>query len=116
MILGVQGTKNFGDYSTFLHAMAVAMRRMEDQDNELLIYSAGPANINNHVAEFCNVSERGFKSRGKTIKFFRVPPSWIEKNMGKIDYVFFLGKKEDTTSRLISKAEREGVDVHVFRY
>jgi hypothetical protein len=47
--------------------MAVAMSSMKNEDNTLSIYTAGPSNINDMVLEFTNLSERGFKSRGKKI-------------------------------------------------
>ena len=73
MIVAVQGTKDFNDYQVFLRAMGVAMSAMQEEDRELLIYSAGPAKVNSMVSEFSNLSERGIKARGKKIKFFKVP-------------------------------------------
>jgi hypothetical protein len=38
------------------------------------------------VSEFVNLSERGMKSRGKKIKFYKVAPSWLEENIQEINY------------------------------
>jgi hypothetical protein len=51
MIVAVQGTKDFDDYSVFIRAMGVAMCSMPDSDKEFVIYSAGPARINSFVSD-----------------------------------------------------------------
>lgn len=116
MIIGVQGSPSFEDYSIFLRSMAVAMSSMEEDDSEFFIYSAGPARINNFVAEFSNITERSLKSKGIKIRFFRVPPSWISDNVHDIDYFVYLSKPKEPTSKLAALAERKGVEVGVFRY
>lgn len=116
MMVVVQGTNEFSDYNVFLRAMSVAMSGMQEEDNEFYIYSAGPAKINSMVSEFANVSERGMKSRGKKIKFYKVPPSWIEENMEYVNYFAFLSKPNQTTSKLVAKAELQNVEVGIFKY
>jgi hypothetical protein len=116
MIVAVQGTKGFDDYQVFLRAMAVAMSAMQDEDKELLIYSAGPARINSMVSEFSNLSERGMKARGKKIKFFKVPASYIEENLEHVNYFAFLSKPKETVSKLVASAELKNVEVGIYRY
>jgi hypothetical protein len=116
MIIAVQGTKGFDDYQVFLRAMGVSMSAMHDEDKELLIYSAGPARINAMVSEFCNLSERGMKARGKKIKFFKVPPSYIEENIDHVNYVAFLSKPKESASKLVALAELKNIEVGLFRY
>lgn len=116
MIVAVQGTSDFSDYNVFLRAMGVAMSGMSENDTEFYIYSAGPAKINSMVSEFSNLSERGMKARGRKIKFYKVPPSWIEENMQYINYFAFLSKPNQSVSKLVAKAELENIEVGIFRY
>lgn len=116
MIVGVQGSPNFGDYNIFLRSMAVAISSMPEGDREFFIYSAGPSKINSYVAEFSNISERTLKAQGIKIKFFRVPPSWISDNIHDFNYFIYLSKPKEPTSKLAAFAERKNVDVGVFRY
>ena len=112
----VQGSKEFNDYQVFLRAMGVAMSGMNADDKEIHIYSVGPAKINSMVSEFCNLSERGMKARGMKIKFYKVPPSWVEENMEYVNYFAYLSKPKQPTSKLVAKAELQDVEVGIFRY
>ena len=116
MIVAVQGTKEFEDYQVFLRAMSVALSGMKSEDKEFVIYSAGPSQINSYVSEFVNLSERGMKARGRKIKFYKVPPSWIEENMEHVNYFAYLSKPKQPTSKLVASAELKNVEVGIFRY
>jgi hypothetical protein len=116
MRIAVQGTSNFSDYSVFLRAMGTAMSAMDPEDTEISIFSAGPFRINSMVTEFTNISERSLKSRGKTVKVIKVPPSWIKKNIKSIGYFAFFSKPGEETSSLVAQADAEGIDVGVYRY
>lgn len=116
MIVAVQGTRDFDDYQVFLRAMAVALSSMPQEDQEFLIYSAGPAKVNAMVSEFTNVSERGMKSRGKKIKFFKVPASYLEENMDHVNYLAFLSKPKEPVSKLVAQAELKNIEVGIYRY
>jgi hypothetical protein len=112
----VQGTTDFSDYNIFLRAMGVAMSGMGEEDKELNVYSLGPVKINSMVSEFCNLSERGMKARGKKIKYYKVPFSWVEENMEYMNYFAFLSKPKQPVSKLMANAELQGKEVGVFRY
>ena len=116
MIVAVHGTADFNSYQVFLRAMSVALSGMQDGDKEFTVYSAGPASINSFVSEFCNLSERGMKSRGRKIKFYKVPASWIEDNISIVNYLAFLGKPKQPISRLVTTAEKNNIEVGIFRY
>jgi hypothetical protein len=116
MIVAVHGTTDFDDYQVFLRAMSVALSGMKDGDKEFIVYSAGPAAINSFVSEFCNLSERGMKSRGRKIKFIQVPPWYIEENIQSINYLAFLSKPKQPVSKLVTTAEQNNVEVGIFRY
>lgn len=116
MIVGVQGSKSFDDYQVFLRAMGVALSSAKEEDPYFYIYTAGPAKINSMVMEFVNVSERSMKSRGKKIKMYKVPPSWIEENMQDFDYLAFLSTPNEPASRLVKEAELKNIEVGIFRY
>ena len=92
MIVAVQGTKEFNDYNVFLRAMSVALSGMKENDSEFIVYSVGPAKVNNFVSEFCNLSERGMKARGKKIKFYNAAPIWLSENINQINYFSFLSR------------------------
>lgn len=116
MIVGIQGTRNFNEYSILLRAMGSALYDMPAGDKEILLYTAGPVNINDMVLEFSNVSERGLKARGIKIKTIKVPPSWIESNIKEIDYFVFLSKPGERVSKLVDVAESQNVEVGIYRY
>jgi len=116
MIVAVQGTKEFNAYNVFLRAMGVALSEMKDQDDEFIIYSAGPLKINNFVSEFSNLSERGMKARGKKIKFYNVAPAWLNENIDQINYFAFLSSPKEPKSKLVLTAEANNIDVGLFRY
>ena len=116
MIVGVQGTSNFNDYNIFLRAMSVALSSMKENDKEFIIYSVGPAKINNFVSEFCNLSERGMKARGKKIKFYNTAPSWLNTNIEQLNYFAFLSKPNEPKSKLAHTAESKNIEVGIFKY
>ena len=116
MIVAVQGTSEFDEYNIFIRAMGVAMSTMKDDDTEFLIYSAGPSKINSMVSEFTNLSERGMKARGRKIKFYKVPPSWIEENLDYINYFAYLAKPKQNASRVVAAAELKNIEVGIFQY
>ena len=116
MIVAVQGTKEFNDYNVFLRAMSVALSGMKEEDKEFTIYSIGPARINSMVSEFSNLSERGMKARGKKIKFYKAPQSWVEENINYVNYFAFLSTANQSQSKLADTAELNNVEVGIFRY
>lgn len=114
MIIGVQGSNTFDNYNTFMRAMGVALSDLHD--DEFFVYSFGPVKINNFVAEFCNLSERGMKARGKKIKFFKVPISWGEDNAKTFNYFAYLCNPKESPSHLSHVFDEAGIEVGVFRY
>lgn len=116
MIVVVQGTAEFNNYNILLRAMSVALSGVKEEDNEIIIYSAGPAKVNSFVSEFCNLSERGLKARGKKIKFYKVAPSWIEENIEYVNYFAFLCNPKQPNSKLVGIAELNNIEVGIFRY
>jgi len=116
VIVAVQGTNGFDDYSVFLRAMGVALSGMPNADNELHVYSAGPVSVNNFVAEFCNLTERGFKGRGKKIRYYKVPTDWLSENLGVVNYFAFLCNPNEHPSKLVATAQLNNIEVGIFRY
>jgi hypothetical protein len=116
MIVAIQGTKAFNDYSVFLRAMGTALSEMKDEDKEFYIYSAGPAHINSMAMEFSNVSERSLKARGIRIKMIKIPPSWVKENIHSIEYFAFFSKPKEPVSSLVSYAESKDTRVGVYRF
>ena len=116
MIVAVQGTNDFDDYNVFIRAMGVALSTMQENDKEFIIYSVGPAKINSFVSEFCNLSERGMKARGRKIKFYKVASFWLEENIKDINYFAFLSKPKQPNSKLLAAAQLNNIEVGIFKY
>ena len=116
MIVGVQGTRNFTDYNIFLRAMGTALTMLPEDDNEFLIYCAGPANINSMSMEFSNISERSLKARGIRIRTNKVPPKWLKENVRDVDYMTFFSKPKEPVSDVVEAAEAKDIEVGVYRY
>jgi hypothetical protein len=116
MIVAIQATRGFNDYSVILTGMGNAMNELGKDDKEFLVYSAGPSNLNNMGEEFVNVSERGLKGRGIKIKFYKIPPSWIEENLDRIDHFAFFANKKESLPPQVEKADANGANVWVYRY
>lgn len=116
MLVAVQGTPGFQDYQTVLRAMGVALSSLKEDDAFFYIYTAGPSNINKMITEFVNLSERGMRARGKKIKMYAVPPSWIEENLQSINYFAFFSLPQERKSMLVDKAASEKVEFGIFQY
>lgn len=116
MKVAIQGTRNFDDYAVFLRAIGTALSDLSIEDKEFIIYSAGPAHINEMGMEFSNISERSLKARGIKIKFVKVPPSWIKENIYEISYFAFFSKPKEPVSDLVDYAEAKDISVGIYRY
>ena len=116
MIVGVQGSSNFSDYKGFLRGMGVALSGMAADDQHFYIYSAGPSKLNSMAMEFVNLSERGMRSRGKKIKMYKVPPSWITEHISEINYFAYFSTDSDKNSRLVYDAQEHNVETGIFKY
>lgn len=116
MIVGVQGTPSFNNYNIFLRAMAVALSELEESEKEFYLYTAGPANISAMASEFVNLSERGMKSRGKTIKLFRVTPEWIEENINSFNHFAFVSNPKEQVSRIVNLSRSKNINTNVYNF
>ena len=114
MTVAVQGTKEFSDYQVFMRAMGVALSSCSD--NEFNVYTAGPAQVNSYTSEFCNLSEDGLRRRGIKVRFFKVPPSFIQDNIDTFNYFACLSSPNERPSKLTAAAELAGVETGIFRY
>lgn len=116
MIVAVQGTTDFNDYQIFLRAMSVALSGMKEDDKEFVIYSVGPAKVNSFVSEFSNLSERGMKSRGKSIKLFKVTPQWLEENVAELDHLAFLSNPKEPVSKVVHSSKLNNINTNVYTF
>ena len=116
MIIGVQGSRNFSDYQIFLRAMGTALSMLSQDDKEIVIYSAGPANINTMAMEFVNITERSIKGRGLKMRMQKAPASWLRSNHSMVDYFIYLSKPKEPLSDLALYMERKGIELGVYRY
>jgi hypothetical protein len=116
MIVAIQGSRSFNDYSVFLRAMGTALSMMGEDDKEFFIYSTGPRQINEMALEFSNVSERGLKARGIKIRMYKVPPSWAKQNIHDINYFIYFSKPKEPVSELTDFADRKNIEVGIYRY
>lgn len=116
MIIGVQASRNFDEYSVFLRAMGTALSMMDEEDPQFTIYSAGPARLNSMALEFANVSERSLKARGIRVRVTKVPASFIKNNIEELGYFAYFSKPKEPVSDLVSYAEGKDAEVGVYRY
>ena len=116
MIVGVQGTSSFDNYQIFLRSMAVALSELLEEDKNFHIYSAGPNNINMMAMEFSNLSEKGMKSRGKSIKFIKVTPQWLEENISELDHFAFLSNPKETVSKIVHVSKLNNINTNVYTF
>lgn len=116
MIVGIQGSRNFSDYSIFLRAMGTVLSSMGSSDSELIILSAGPYKTNSMVMEFINVSERGLRSRGISTKVVKVSPNWLKSKMYTLNHFIYLALPKEPLSELVKEAEDKDIYVGVYRY
>jgi putative hemolysin len=114
MIIAVQGTKNFSDYETFMRAMGVALSQ-PNNDRSIEVWSAGPHNVNNFTAAFCNSAENYLKQKGYKVSFKKLPAKYIEDNISNISYLAFFSKKSEKVSPLVAKAELNNTEIGIFR-
>jgi hypothetical protein len=114
MIVGMQGSKTFTDYSVFLNAMLRVLNSFEDGDTEFTIITAGPFRVNEMAQEFVNVSD--WKSRGIRAKVVKMPAIALEERMGSVDqFVYFCNPKE-ALGPLVKVADKHDLFPQVFRY
>lgn len=116
MIVGVQGTNSFDNYNVFLRSMAVALSELLEEDKNFHIYSAGPNNINMMSMEFANLSEKGMKSRGKSIKFIKVTPQWLEENIAELDHFAFLCNPKEPVSKIVHVSKLNNINTNVYNF
>ena len=115
MIIVVEGTKKFCDYEIFMRAMGVALSGINDSN--IQVWSAGPHEINNYTAAFCNSSENFLKQKGFKVKFSKAHPAWISENMSYVNYFAFFSLPQEPLSRLTKQAQLvESCEVGIFRY
>lgn len=116
MIVGVQGTSSFDNYNVFLRSMAVALSELLEEDKNFHIYSAGPNNINMMAMEFANLSEKGMKSRGKSIKFIKVTPQWLEENIFELNHFAFLSNPKEPVSKMVHISKLNNINTNVYTF
>lgn len=113
MIIGIQGSKNFDDYSVFLRAMGSALYDM-GEDREFTIMSAGPHKVNEMAHEFVNVSD--WKSRGIRAKVVKMPPIALKERITSLDYFVYFSRPKEGVSDLVKEAEDKDIEVGIYRF
>lgn len=114
MMVGIQASQAFSDYSIFLSGIAAALYRLEDSDKEFTIMSAGPSRLNEMAYEFINVSN--FKARGVKAKVVKVPETWIKNNHFNLDRFAYFCNEKEPISNLSRELDKKDVNVQVYRY
>ncbi len=118
MMVVVQGTNEFNDYAIFLRAMGVMLSSMDPEDKEFTIYSVGSkeSNIHHFAMEFCNLSEKGMKGRGKKIKTYKAVDDWIKEYILEMNYFAFFSKPKQPISALAKIAKNQNIELGIFQY
>jgi len=113
MIVGIQGSRNFKDYTVFLRAMGTALHDL-GEDEEFVIISAGPYKVNEMALEFINVSN--WKSRGIKAKVVKMPPAALKERIADLDYFVYFSLPKESESDLVREAQDKDVEVGIYRY
>jgi hypothetical protein len=116
MKIGVSGSKGFSDYAIFLRAMGTALASIPEGDTSITIFTVGPYKVNDMTMEFANVSERGLKARGISVRVVKISQKWLKSNMGDIDHFIYLSLPKEPLSDLVREAEDKDIFVGVYRY
>lgn len=117
MKIAVNGTRCFSNYDAFLRAMRVVLSEMnKNQDTDLVIYSAGPANVNAFAREFFNITERSMKSMGIRVRINNRPFSEVQKSIGDMDYLAFFCCENESKGLLVDDAEALDVEAGIYRF
>lgn len=96
--------------------MAVALSELQEKDKDFYIYSAGPDNINMMAMEFSNLSEKGMKLRGKSIKFIKVNQQWLENNVSELDHFAFLSNPKEPVSKVVYMSKSNNINTNVYNF
>lgn len=96
--------------------MAVALSELDKEDRDFYIYSAGPNNINMMAMEFVNLSEKGMKLRGKSIKLFKVTVEWLEENIQSLDHFAFLSNPKEPVSKIVHSSKLNNINTNVYTF
>jgi len=113
MIIGIQGSRNFNDYTIFLRAMGTMLHQL-DGDEEFTIISAGPHRVNEMAMEFINVSN--WKSRGIRAKVVKMPPVALKERITDIDHFVYFSLPKESESDLVREAQDKDIEVGIYRY
>jgi len=96
--------------------MAVALSELKPEEREFNLYSAGPNKVNDMAMEFVNLSERGMKSRGRSIKLFRVTPQWLEENINSFDHFAFVSNPKERVSNLVGLSKSKNISTNIYNF
>ena len=116
MILGIQASRSFDDYAVFLRAMRTVLSTMEDGDQWLYVYSAGPAELNSMAIGFANITEKSLKAQGIKMQVRKVPAKWFKEYMHEIDMFAYFCKPKEPASDLVDLADDRGTSAYVYRF
>ena len=113
----LQGSKDFNDYQVLMRAMGVALSFMSPRDKDFQIYSVGPHKTSDLALSFTNLTENSLKSRGIKAKFYTLPAKLAEDKIDRFDYMVYVSNPENRRlSALTNKAEKNGIELGIFRY
>jgi hypothetical protein len=115
MIIGMQASRNFADYSVFMRAMGTALYSL-GEDTEFTILTAGPHKLNDMAMEFVNISERSLKAKGIKAKVVKMPDKAIQERLLDLDSFLYFSLPKETPSELALQAEAKDLEVLFYRF
>lgn len=118
MMVVVQGTNEFDDYNIFLRGMGVVLSSMHQDDKTITFYVVGSKHnkMSEFAMEFCNLSERGMKARGKKIQMYKTTDSWVKEYLPQMQYFAFFSKPKQPLSLLAKDAQNNKIETGIFQY
>jgi len=56
------------------------------------------------------------KSRGRSIKLFRVTPQWLEENINSFDHFAFVSNPKERVSNLVGLSKSKNISTNIYNF
>jgi hypothetical protein len=56
------------------------------------------------------------KSRGKSIKFIKVTPQWLEENISEVSHFAFLSNPKEPVSKIVHVSKLNNINTNVYNF
>lgn len=116
MIVGLQGTKAFSDYTMLMRSMGTALSMLDkNTDKVFTVFTSGAKQTYLMALEFMNITENTLKSVGVKPKLIKISEQALEDKVSELDYFIFLANKKEPVSHLVDLAIAKDTEYGVYR-